>query len=241
MLKILTNKTLDTIFPPRCFSCNETSGTSGALCFSCWNDINFITNNSCKVCDIPFEHEIERGTICGACITDGNNFNKAKAVFIYDDASKKLITRFKYGDKTYPAKSFAKWMANRGEELINEADIICPVPLHAARMFIRKYNQSALLSNLIAKNKPIRNIPDLMIRTINNPPQAAFSQKERHKNVKNIFAVKNRYTEIVKDSKILLIDDVITTGSTVNECAKALKTAGAKKVFILALARTKND
>lgn len=229
---------LDTILPPRCLGCNEQVGEQGALCSECWSELKFLGSPCCATCGQPFAYTIGEGAKCAACMAKTPHYDAARAVFRYDDASRKLITGFKYADRTHGAASYANWLARAGSELIAKSDVIAPVPLHWRRLFSRRYNQAALLSAALAKQAGLPHIPDLMHRVKHTPPQASLSRNARKKNVRGAFAIAEKNKAEVKDRRVLLIDDVTTTGATIEACARALKKVGASEVFVLTLAKT---
>ncbi len=176
--------------------------------------------------------------ICGKCLQKRPEYFKALAVLNYDEASKTLIAKFKYFDQTNLAKYFAELMFKQAEEILPDIDFIAPIPLHKFRIIKRKYNQSALLAKNIGVLSDKKVLLDLLVRIKNNKPQALLSQKARKKNVAGIFKVKEKYSATIKGRNILLIDDVITTGATVESCCKVLKKCGVNKIYVLTLVKT---
>ena len=209
----------------------------GNFCAEDFSKLHFLSKPSCAICDHPFEFKIDNEMICAACAQNKPEFDRALAVLNYDENSRILITNFKYFDQMHLAKYFAELMNRKAAEILYEVDFIAPVPLHKLRLIKRKYNQAAFLAKNIGKLSDKKVLLDLLIRTKNNPPQAELNQKQRRKNVAGIFKVKEKYLPQIKDKNILLIDDVITTGSTVSACAKILKKKGAGQVFVLTLAK----
>ncbi len=242
-------KGLDTILPPRCPITGESVDYQGAISASAWRYLNFITAPYCKKCGIPFsfnrqeeaENQGENGEICLRCMEKPPLYDCARACMIYDDMSRFLILGFKHGDKTYLARNFAPWMQNSGREFLSKTDAIIPVPLHRSRLRARRYNQAVILSAGLEKITGIRCYHDALIRTRATPSQGRLSTKERHKNVRKAFSVRRKYIDKLKGKNVVLMDDVYTTGATVNECTKALKTAGVKEVYVLTLARVVKD
>ncbi len=163
----------------------------------------------------------------------------ARASLVYNDNSRGLILSFKHGDKTHLIKAFVPWLQKAGEEILAQTDILMPVPLHRWRMIGRRYNQSALISTLLAKETGIKHYVDGLVRIRSTPSQGHLKAKEREKNVRKAFIVNARYATDVRGRAITLIDDVMTTGSTVRECTRTLLKAGAAKVFVLTLSRTR--
>lgn len=234
----LAKRFLNVILPPRCISCGSFIEDAGSLCTDCWSGIDFISRPFCSVCSFPFEYDMGDDAMCGQCMVSHPKYDKAKCVFVYNYKSSRLITGFKYGDKIHSTRSFARWMASAGQDFFPQTDVISPVPLHRVKLFTRRYNQSALLANKIGEIGNIMFLPDILLRTKLKPPQASLSRRRRLWNVKGVFALNKKYHEFIKGKNILLIDDVITTGATISECAGILKKAGAEKVFVIALART---
>jgi ComF family protein len=228
---------LDSVLPPLCLGCNEIVGESGALCAACWPGFSFIAAPLCARCGVPFAEQIGEGAQCGACLRRPPRFQRARAALVYDDRSRRLVLPFKHGDRTDMAKSCGRWMARAGSELLAEADLIAPVPLHWRRLFTRRYNQALLLARSVARHGARPVAPDLLHRARWTGSQAGLKGEERRKNVRRAFEVNARWANRVKDKGVLLVDDVLTTGATVEACALALQRAGARHVDVLTLAR----
>jgi ComF family protein len=158
-------------------------------------------------------------------------------VFVYDDASRGLILDFKHGDRVWASPAFGGWLARAGDELLADADLVAPVPLHRRRLFARRYNQSALLAQALARRCALPVAPDLLVRRRATPSQGRLSPTARRRNVRGAFALRLGYAEAIAGRRVLLIDDVLTTGATVRECARVLLRAGAGAVDVLTLAR----
>lgn len=229
-------KLLDLLFPPQCLNCKIRVPEHGTLCVSCWQQIRFISDPLCACCGVPFDYDIGNGALCAGCINKTPPYSKARAIFCYDEHSNKLITSLKYADQTQLAKVYGKWLV-RAEDIIADSDIIIPVPMHYLRFVKRRFNQSALISLYLSKNIKIKTIPDAIKRIRKTKPQAGLTRSQRDKNVKNVFIIEKKYLPIIKGKNILLIDDVMTTGATINQCTKILLKAGAKRVNVLTLAR----
>lgn len=233
---------LDLVLPPRCLSCGTEVGVAGALCPTCWQGIGFIAAPHCARCGLPFDYdptgEGAGNLVCGACLARPPQFDRCRSVFAYDDASRSLILGFKHGDRTDCAPAFAQWLARAGAALLSEPDVvIAPVPLHRWRLLKRRYNQSAMLALELGRLTGRAAIPDLLIRRRATPSQGGLSAKGRARNVQGAFILNPRWTGRAKDARILLIDDVFTTGATAGECARTLRRAGARAVDVLTLSR----
>lgn len=176
---------------------------------------------------------------CAACLANNPNYHGHRSVLHYDAYSKRLVHDLKYYDKPLMVKQLAAMMRNTAPEwLQKEGAIIVPIPIHRYRMLKRKYNQSALLAKALAKQSALPLALDALRRTKHRPPQASLTRKQRLKNLSSAFEVNTRKIEIIKARPIILIDDVLTTGATLNACAKALQTAGSGRVYCLTIART---
>ena len=173
--------------------------------------------------------------VCGSCLKERPYFHQTESILKYNDISRKLILAFKHGDHIELTDLFIKWINGCCSEIIDKNDVLVPVPLHWSRLLKRKYNQSALLAQKLAKKHHKFYEPLILKRIKATPSQGHLSPKERQKNVRGAFKVEN--LNKIKDKSILLIDDVFTTGATVNECSKILLKAGAKSVDVITIAR----
>ncbi len=161
------------------------------------------------------------------------------AIFRYNHVIRKIISSLKYRDQTFVAKKFARLLFDKAKNEIAACDLIIPVPLHVKRLRKRKFNQAILLAKNLLKFAPEKTFyADFLIRTKHTKPQVELKKKERESNLKNVFEVNKKYLELVRGKKIILIDDVTTTGATLENCAKVLKKYGAKEVVVLVVAKT---
>jgi len=237
LLRALSEKMADFIWPVSCPKCAAPTLAKNMLCPACWRDMKYITSPRCTCCGLPFEFDAGENMVCGQCAGRAPYFKRARSLLVYDDASRDILLRFKHADQTDLAPVFAKWMMQAGSDLLSECDLLVPVPLHWTRLFYRRYNQSAMLALLISKLSGIAVQPDLLIRQKRTPSQGHFSKRQRQKNVQGAFVVHPRLKKNVSGKKILLIDDVYTTGATVNACARTLRASGAATVDVLTLSR----
>jgi len=219
-----------------CGLCHERVSENATLCPKCFSELRFITKPYCKICGRPFELDVIGEAVCVECLKSPPVFKKARSVMVYDETAKKLILSFKNGDRLDLVPLITKLMKRITSELMDEVDCIIPVPLHRLRLLKRRYNQSAMLARRLAKENRKEYRPDVLKRIRHTPSQGHLTANERHINVRNAFqAVK---PERIKGKTILLVDDVLTTGATANECAKVLVKAGAKQIFLLTIAST---
>ncbi len=220
IVKNFLKKIIAIILPNRCLSCNKFIAESEFFCEIHKNQLEF-TNNS----------------------QDKNiYFDSLEAIFFYNKLISEIIFNLKYYDQSHLKRKIGELMAKNLEGKIADFDLIIPVPLHKKRLKERKFNQSALLCKEIIKfHKNLKFYPNLLLRTKYNKPQARLSQKERQQNLTNSFIVNKKYENFIKDKKILIIDDVFTTGTTLQNCCEALKNAGCKEIKAAVIAKTKFD
>jgi ComF family protein len=228
---------LDAVLPPRCLKCGDILGGENGLCAPCWQKLAWLSPPCCACCGQPFQFESSIGSLCGACLQKRPAYDRARAVFRYDDESRHLILGFKHADRTELAPSLARWMARSGAELIADCALIVPVPLHWTRLAIRRFNQAGLLAQAIGKlaDRPVE--PRALTRRRATRSQGRLSRLARRRNVQGAMTVTPRFVPLVAGRRILLVDDVITTGATAETAAKALISAGASAVDVVALAK----
>ena len=233
-----TARLLDLIFPPLCASCRAPVGAAHNLCAECWRKVTFIDGPGCSVCGFPFEFDPGPGAICAACQAHPPAFDFALSVMRYDPASRDAILALKRADRLDLVPTFGPWLARAGKGFLAQSDLIVPVPLHWSRLWQRRYNQSAVLALHLAKLSGVTCEPRALERHRATKSQGEMpSAKARRRNVRGAFRVASAYENLVRNCAVLLLDDVFTTGSTVDACARALKRAGATKVMVLTLAR----
>ena len=180
---------LDLLFPPQCLNCNAVVPAHGTLCLACWQQVRFITDPFCACCGHPFDFSLGAGALCGECLRERPSYSRARAVFRYDEHSRKLVTRLKYSDQTQLASVYGTWLAKFGKELVMASDVVVPVPLHYWRFVGRRYNQAALLAAALNKHCGLPVVPDGLQRIRATRPQPGLTQRQRQDNVKGAFAV----------------------------------------------------
>jgi ComF family protein len=227
---------VDVALPQLCATCRDPVEGSG-LCPACWSKLSFIAPPYCERLGIPFPFDGGPGLLSLEAIADPPAYGRARAAVRYDDVARKLVHAFKYGDRLDLAPMMAHWMANAGGELLTDADLIVPVPLHWRRQWARRFNQSALLAELIAKARGRVVAHAALKRVKATPQQVGLDKSERAQNVQGAFRVPPEGKAEVAGRKLVLIDDVLTSGATVDACARALLRAGAASVDVLAFAR----
>lgn len=234
------NRIIDLILPPRCIVSGDIVDAQGMLSPQAWGNLNFITDPQCNRCGFPFDFDsgdVSEGNICLGCLKSPPLFDKARSALVYDDASRDVVLSFKHGDQTQSVPSFMPWLNQAGREILERADYIIPVPLHRWRILRRRFNQSALIAQYLSKDISVPSLLDGLERKRATVTQGHLQVNERQKNVKNAFAMNPEHVDKLRGKTVVLIDDVYTTGATVNECTKVLLKAGVASVNILTLAR----
>jgi len=226
---------VDSVLPPRCLSCGEIVEQPDALCSRCWSGIAFFAPPWCVLCGLPFPHPMGEDAVCGDCAREQPIWDQARAVLRYDKNSRRLVLGFKHGDHTHSAAAFGRWMQRAGADVLARADLLVPVPLHWTRLFRRRYNQAVLLAQAVHAAGGPEVGADWLVRRKRTPVQGHLGVAARERNVRGAFAMRPRRS--VAGRHVVIIDDVMTTGATVGECARVLKHEGALSVGVLTLAR----
>jgi len=231
------NAALNLLIPPLCLGCETIVDTSGTLCPACWTKLTFLSAPVCDACGLPFAFDAGEGAVCAGCLKRPHTFARARCAIAYGDGSRGLILGFKHGDRTDAVATFARWMVQAGAPLLATADLLAPVPLHWTRLFLRRYNQAAMLALAAGRiaGKPV--VADLLARRRRTRKLGHLGPAERRRTVASAFAIAPRHAERIAGRRVLLIDDVLTTGATLDGCARVLKAGGAAAVDVLTLAR----
>ncbi len=228
---------LDALLPPQCLACGALVAEPRTLCSACWSGVEFIVPPLCECCGVPFEIAAIPGALCGACLANAPRYRRARSVFRYGESSRRLVLAFKHGDRIESAPAFAAWMHRVGGELLSGDALVAPVPLHRWRLLLRRYNQSALLAQAVARHGALTYAADLIVRQRATPSQGKLSAAERRRNVAGAFRLNRQWRERLHGRPVVLVDDVLTTGATVDACTRALLRGGAASVDVLTLAR----
>ena len=226
---------LDAALPPLCPSCRAPLGDGAGLCATCWSKLSFIEKPYCARLGIPFTYDPGPGLLSMEAIAAPPAYDRARAAVRYDDTARALVLSFKYGDRLDLAPMMGRWMARAGCELLEDADALIPVPLHWRRLWSRRFNQSAALAEAISRASGVAVLHEALKRVRATPQQVGLSKTERADNVQGAFKVPNKAA--VAGRRLVLIDDVLTSGATVDTCARALLRAGAAHVDALVFAR----
>jgi ComF family protein len=233
----LLRHALDVALPPLCPSCRAPVGEGAGLCADCWAKLAFIEPPFCARLGIPFTYDPGPGLLSMEAIANPPAYDRARAAVRYDDVARTLVLSFKYGDRLDLAPMMGRWMARAGHELTQGADALVPVPLHWRRLWSRRFNQSAALAGSVAEQSGVPVLYDALARVRATPQQVGLSKTQRADNVQGAFRVPPERKAQVAGRRLILVDDVLTSGATVDTCARALLRAGAAHVDVLVFAR----
>ncbi|WP_306141859.1 ComF family protein [Roseibium sp. MMSF_3412] len=227
---------LNALLPLRCLCCDRRVGSDDGLCPVCWHGMAFIEKPVCHRLGTPFAYDVGEETWSPRAIASPPVFDRLRSVAFYEGSAQRLVLAFKFGGRRELARPMGKWMSNAGREFLGPDCLIVPVPLHWGRMISRRFNQAGALAQVIAKECGGSYEPDILKRQKRTRRQVGLSAKERQKNVRSAFSVDKTRLDRLEGRHVVLIDDVITTGSTIAACTKTLLGGGAASVDILTFA-----
>ena len=226
------------VWPPLCPMTGEPVSAPGELSPQAWSEVRFLDAPWCASCGRPFDYPIGKGALCGACAAHPDPACRmTRAAFVYDEASRKLVLMLKHAGRTDGLSVFGRWMARAGAEALAGADALIPIPLHPHRLRKRRFNQSFLLARAVSRNTGLPVAPHILERTRATPSQGGLSAKARQRNVAGAFHVREKQKPFLAGRRFVLVDDVHTTGATLQACARVLKRGGAEDVTAITLAR----
>lgn len=240
-LHAMLESAIGVVYPPSCIACHAATGQAQALCASCWSGLGFIERPYCERLGTPFPVDLGPGLISPAAIADPPVFRRARAVCRFDGTARELVHRLKYGDRLELALTLGRMMAQAGAELLPQADLIVPVPLHRTRLWRRRFNQAAALAQVVSAHAGRTLSAVALERRKRTRQQVGLTRAQRAENLQGAFIVPRNRRPLVEGRAILLVDDVLTTGATANAAARALLRAGATQVDCLTFARVVTD
>jgi ComF family protein len=231
---------IDLVFPPRCPLCGEALAAQGGLCATCWDGLVIPGEPTCSLCQRPFTHAVPEGAVCAPCMADPPRHDGIAAATLYNDASRRLVLAFKHGRRIALAPFLARLMASKLAE-VGPDWLVVPVPLHRWRLWRRGFNQSALLAREIARGRQTTVVVDALTRRKATPVLGGLGRKARARALSGAIAVRPDRLPILRGAKVVLVDDVMTSGATSDACVSALKRAGASTVVVACFARVLHE
>lgn len=236
VLQRVAGAVADLVMPPLCLSCHKPLTTHDALCPRCWKEIDFIRPPLCDRLGLPMPFDTGGTMISAAASADPPDYDRARAVARFDGVMRTLIHDLKFRDRHDARRLFGRWLVEAGAELLADAGLLVPVPLTRSRLLSRRFNQSALLALEVGRLTGLETAMFALKRTRRTQPQVGLTRPQRLKNVSGAFGVGRQHKAAIEGARIVLIDDVVTSGATARACARALKRAGATRVDLLTLA-----
>lgn len=233
---------IETIYPPRCLGCGDLVTSDFGLCGTCWRDTPFIDGTVCESCGAPLigvsdGHRIE----CDDCMAHPRSWTDGRAALLYSGRARRMVLALKHGDRPELARPAGLWMARAAKPILRDRMLIAPVPLHWSRLARRRYNQSALLAQSVGRVTGLPVCPDLLIRSRATPMLEGMTAAQRSEVLSHAIVAHPRRRHRMAARDVLLVDDVMTSGATLEACARACLDSGANQVFVVALARVTRD
>jgi ComF family protein len=227
----------DLLYPPTCAGCGASTGTHRSLCPKCWSTVRFIERPYCEVLGSPFSHDLGIGILSAEAIADPPPFDRLRSAAIHDGVVRDLVHGLKYRDRIDLAPMMAEWMLRASDGAVAACDVLIPVPLHRTRLLSRKFNQAAELARHLARLSAKPLLPSTLVRIKRTSQQVGLGARARQDNVRGAFAIARHRDNDVFGRRVVLVDDVYTTGATVAAASRALRKAGAADVTVLTFAR----
>lgn len=232
---------LDFALPPQCLACSKPVTESGGLCVQCWGALKAIERPYCERLGTPFPADYGPGLLSPAAIANPPSYDRARAVARFDGAARELVHRLKYADGVHLARPLGGMMARAGRELLAPDALVLPVPLHRGRLWTRRFNQAALLAREAARLSGAELRSDILLRVKPTRPQVGLTAAERAANLSGAFRLSDGAGAAIRGRRIVIVDDVLTTGATVERLSRLVRRAGAKSVDVLVFALVVKD
>jgi predicted amidophosphoribosyltransferase len=234
-------RALALIFPPQCLSCGDPVQDEGGLCGPCWRDTPFILGLCCDLCGAPLPGASDVAVTCDDCRARDRPWARGRAVMLYRGGGRRLVLGLKHADRLDLAPAMAGWMAARAGPLIAPDTLVAPVPAHWWRFFRRRYNQAAVLAQALGARTCRPAVPDLLLRRRATKVQDGMGPDARYANLADAITVNPRHCGVIAGRPVMLVDDVMTSGATLDACARACLAAGAAEISVMVLARVTRD
>jgi ComF family protein len=228
---------VDLALPPVCMACHVPVATPHGLCADCWSRLRPIERPHCERLGIPFGYDIGEGALSAEAIANPPVFDRARAAVLYDEVAREIVQGLKYHDRTELARLVGRMTARAGRDLTADAEVIVPMPLHRRRLWTRKFNQAAAIALEVGRITGLPVALTALLRVRATRPQVGLGEREREENVRGAFRVAPSGRAAIEGRRVVLVDDVLTTGATASAATRALKRAGASRVDVLTFAR----
>lgn len=225
------------LYPPQCFACGAAVNGPSGLCPSCWRETQFIEGLACDCCGAPLPGTETERVLCDECLADPKPWARGRAALLYAGTGRWLVLAFKHGDRLDLSGTLGDWLSEAGGPILEPGMVVAPIPLHRLRLIRRRYNQSAILAQEVARHAKLGCLVDLFHRTRRTPSQEGRNRIERLVNMAGAIAVAPRHKAAIRGRHVLIVDDVMTSGATLRVATEAALAAGARKVSVLVLAR----
>ena len=230
------------LYPASCLGCGALVDRDFALCGPCWGDTHFIGGTICDGCGVPLPGEPGNDDLyCDDCLTVARPWAKGRAALVYKGTARKIVLALKHGDRPEIARGAVSWMKMAGKDVLQPGALLVPVPLHRMRLLKRRYNQSALLAQALARETGVEMCPDALVRSKPTASLDGLGKEQRFAMMQNAICVHPKRCQLIKGRNVVLVDDVMTSGATFAAASEACNQAGAGEVFVLALARVAKD
>ena len=234
-------RALSVIYPPQCQMCAELVAETGGLCGSCWAETPFLRGLVCDACGVSLPGSEKGGALCDDCLTCPRAWEAGRAALSYRDQGRRIVLALKHGDRTDLASPAARWMLAAGQPVLTPETLFVPIPVHWTRLLTRRYNQAAELTKALAKQSGLAHCPDALIRTRRTAKHDGMSVEERQRNMEGAISVNPKRADLLKQARVCLVDDVMTSGATMEVAAHALWAAGVDHICVLLLARVEKS
>ena len=232
---------LNLLYPHQCLTCDEIVDSAHGLCGACWGETPFVDGLVCSDCGAPLPGEDDADVRCDDCLRTARPWAEGRTAMLYSGNGRRLVLRLKHGDRPELAHPAAGWMRRAAGGMLGSEALIVPVPAHWRRLLQRRYNQAALLAQALARESGLRSVPDALVRLRRTKVQDGMSVPARFENLSGAIRPHPRRGSVLEGRRVVLVDDVMTSGATLAAATEACRRAGASRVSVLTLARVVKD